>query len=119
VHRLYRKFEQDTIGLLVLFLADLRATQVPARAPDENESALEAVRKALRICFDAGQAPPEPLLKGRDLIELFGLAPGPLFGCILKRIAELQDAGEISTRDEAIQVAKELCENRRPGDGDM
>ncbi|MEW6530723.1 MAG: HD domain-containing protein [Thermodesulfobacteriota bacterium] len=118
VHRLYRKFEQDTIGLLVLFLADLRATQGPARQPDENRSALEAVRKALQICFDAGHNPPEPLLKGRDLIELFGLPPGPLFGRILKRIAELQDAGEISSRDEAIQVAKDLCENLRRGNGD-
>jgi tRNA nucleotidyltransferase/poly(A) polymerase len=112
VHRLYRKFEQDTTGLLVLFLADLRATQGPARRPDENESALEAVKKAFQVCFDAGQAPPEPLLKGRDLIELFGLTPGPLFGSILKRIGELQDGGDITSREEAIEVAKQLCENQ-------
>ncbi|MBM4327226.1 MAG: HD domain-containing protein [Deltaproteobacteria bacterium] len=117
VRRLYRKFEQDTIGLLVLFLADLRATQGPARRPDEDQTALEAVKKALQICIDAGHTPPQPLLRGRDLIELFGLTPGPPFGRILKRIAELQDAGEITSREEAIQAAQELYEKGERGDG--
>jgi poly(A) polymerase len=45
---------------------------------------------------------PDPLVRGRDLIEL-GLSPGPLFGEILAQVEELQLAGELQTREQALQ----------------
>ena len=35
-----------------------------------------------------------------------GMEPGPQFGKILKRALELQDRGEFSTREEAMQMAQ-------------
>lgn len=50
---------------------------------------------------------PEPLIKGRDLIAL-GLVPGPEFGEILNKIAELQNDKIINTRDDALEY---VCTN--------
>ncbi len=48
---------------------------------------------------------PEPLVNGRDLMAT-GLKPGPQLGKILREIAEMQLAGEISTKEEAIAFAR-------------
>lgn len=55
-------------------------------------------------------APPEPLLRGRDLLEIFGLEPGPDLGRILKLIEEAGDDGRISGREEALAYARRLIE---------
>ncbi len=47
---------------------------------------------------------PEPLVNGRDLMGA-GLKPGPQMGQILRQIAEMQLAGEIGTKEEAIAFA--------------
>jgi tRNA nucleotidyltransferase/poly(A) polymerase len=47
---------------------------------------------------------PTPLLDGKDLIAL-DLAPGPRFREILNRIEDAQLSGEISTREQAIELA--------------
>lgn len=47
---------------------------------------------------------PEPLVNGRDLMAA-GLKPGPQMGKILHQIAEMQLAGEIGTKAEAIVFA--------------
>lgn len=48
---------------------------------------------------------PEPLVRGRDLIEL-GLTPGPVFGQILAQVEEAQLGGELRGRQEAIEWVK-------------
>lgn len=49
----------------------------------------------------AEPALPEPLLRGRDLLDL-GFAPGPAFGEILKDVQDRQLDGALATREEAI-----------------
>jgi hypothetical protein len=52
--------------------------------------------------------PPEPLLRGEDVLEL-GVAPGPEIGRLLELVAEERAAGTIATRDEALElVSREL-----------
>jgi Poly A polymerase head domain len=52
--------------------------------------------------------PPEPLLRGEDILEL-GIAPGPAVGRLLELVAEERAAGTIVTRDEAVElVSREL-----------
>jgi poly(A) polymerase len=45
---------------------------------------------------------PEPLLRGRDLIEM-GLVPGPMFHDILAQVEEAQLGGELSSREQALE----------------
>jgi len=108
VYRLCRHFKRDVVGLLALFLADLGASRGPARAEGLPGPALHGVREALRICLETGKEPRTPLLNGREVMALFGLQPGPYLGGLLKKLDELQGAGEIKTRDEAIEAARAL-----------
>jgi hypothetical protein len=48
------------------------------------------------------EQPDEPLVRGDEL----GLAPGPLIGAILSEIDEERAAGAISTREEALELAR-------------
>lgn len=45
---------------------------------------------------------PEPLLSGRDLIEM-GLVPGPIFTQILRRVEDAQLGGELTSRQDALE----------------
>ncbi len=108
VLRLRRKLGEDLIGLLLLYLADVRASQGPAGAVETDELTLERVCWALGLNFYAEKQPASPLLGGRDLISIFGIPPGPFLGSILKRLAELQDSGEISTRKEAVSAVEQF-----------
>jgi len=51
---------------------------------------------------------PPPLITGADLTAR-GYAPGPAFGEVLSQVRERQLDGEISTRQEALQAAKEIA----------
>jgi hypothetical protein len=53
--------------------------------------------------------PPEPLLKGRDVVAL-GVPPGPEVGRILKAVYELQLDGALTTAEEAKERARRLLE---------
>jgi hypothetical protein len=54
--------------------------------------------------------PPEPLLRGDDVLEL-GVAPGPEIGRLLELVAEERAAGTIASRDEALElVSRELAD---------
>ena len=57
-------------------------------------------------------APPEPLVKGRHLLAL-GMTPGPRVGEVLRQVYERQLDGSITTTDEGIALARELCPNQR------
>jgi poly(A) polymerase len=48
---------------------------------------------------------PEPLLRGRDLIEM-GFVPGPIFHDILAQVEEAQLGGDLSSREEALEWVK-------------
>ena len=67
---------------------------------EEHAGAVERARAA---------EPAEPLLRGDEL----GLPPGPLVGAILSEIEEERAAGTISTREEALELARRRAERDR------
>jgi len=111
IRRMHRRFQKDVIGLLLLFLADLSATRGPARAPGSEQMAQAQVHRALVICLIEDNIEQKPLLNGRDLMQLFGMEPGPAMGKLLKRLKELQDLGDITSKAEAIEVARAMVEH--------
>jgi tRNA nucleotidyltransferase/poly(A) polymerase len=54
------------------------------------------------------QGAPAPLVRGDDLARAVGLDPGPALGRLLGQVAEAQFAGEVTTPDEAIALARRL-----------
>ena len=57
--------------------------------------------------LDVAKRPPEPILKGRDLLAL-GLSPGPEIGRILKAVYERQLDGVVTNIDEARAEARRV-----------
>jgi tRNA nucleotidyltransferase/poly(A) polymerase len=104
-------------------------TLLQARAPeDESPRSIHRFRKAtepwaldalafvgapeLSQLVEAARAadPAEPLVRGDEL----GLPPGPAIGRILARIDEERAAGTISTREEALALARSLAGTEAP-----
>jgi tRNA nucleotidyltransferase (CCA-adding enzyme) len=67
------------------------------------------LERARALAVERGKAP--ALVQGRDLIEL-GLAPGPAFGPLLEACYEAQLDGKITSRDEGLELARQLARER-------
>lgn len=70
--------------------------------PVAMEWFLERVRQ-----LDVAERPPEPLLKGRDVVAL-GVAPGPEVGRIVREVYERQLDGAVTTVEQAKREAERL-----------
>ncbi len=67
--------------------------------------------RAKVLALDVAERPPEPLLRGRDVLAL-GLAPGPEVGRLVRAVYERQLDGAVRTREEAVAEARRLWEDR-------
>jgi tRNA nucleotidyltransferase (CCA-adding enzyme) len=76
------------------------------RTGDFAPVAMEWFRDKVRQ-LDVARRPPEPLLRGRDVLAL-GLGPGPQVGKIVKAVYELQLDGGITTPDQARAEARRM-----------
>jgi poly(A) polymerase len=92
---LKRFLGEDGIGEL------LELTRIDALAANGDLTYYDFCKQKLAELKDE-EIHPEPLVRGRDLIAA-GLTPGPLFSEILAHVEELQLAGELQTREQALQ----------------
>jgi tRNA nucleotidyltransferase (CCA-adding enzyme) len=53
-----------------------------------------------------------PLVLGHELIERFGIEPGPYIGNLLRTIENARDEGTIQTKEQALALAEDLIKNR-------
>ena len=102
LYRLVRHFGEDVPGLVMLFLGDLGASRGPDREESTYPKAVQEACRLLKLWRDAKSPAPEPLLRGDDIMGLFGLEPGPFLGSLLRRVNELHACGELTTRADAI-----------------
>ena len=100
IRRLARKCEPDLLYRVA------RADCLGRRPGTFAPVAMEWFRDRVRA-LDVAERPPEPLLKGRDVVGL-GVAPGPEVGRILKAVYELQLDGAVATPQEALERARLL-----------
>jgi poly(A) polymerase len=111
--RLNRHFGDELVGLMILFLADLAATQGPARRPESETLATKNAQRMLEYHYGTEESHVPRLLRGTDLMSLFGLEPGPRLGQILRKLEELQGSGEVSSRDQAIEIVRGMLNEDR------
>ena len=52
------------------------------------------------------------LVDGHDLINIFGLKPGPVIGKLLSQIHEAEATSEISTREEAFKLIQKKLKKK-------
>jgi len=53
---------------------------------------------------------PPALVTGDDLMAELGLDPGPQIGRLLEAVRETQAAGEVTTREQALALARRLSQ---------
>ncbi len=97
------------VEVTLLSIADRLATR-----GDRAEEAIAAHLQVARgLLADAlrwrADGPPVPLLRGDELAGELGIRPGPQLGLLLERVAEAQYAGEVATREQAIDHARSLA----------
>ena len=110
IYRYFRDTEDAGIDVLFLALAAYLATHGPRLDVEEWQQHNQMINYVLTEHFnqEAKVLPPK-LVNGRDLMDIFGLSPGRLIGELLAMVHETQASGEVSSRDEAIElVRKEL-----------
>jgi tRNA nucleotidyltransferase (CCA-adding enzyme) len=100
IRRLARKVEPDLLYRVA------RADCVGRRPGVFEPVAMEWFRERVRA-LDVAQRPPEPLLKGRDLLAL-GVPPGPEVGRLVRAVYELQLDGAVTTLEEARDAARRM-----------
>jgi hypothetical protein len=60
--------------------------------------------------FEKELTAPPRLVTGHDLMDALDLAPGPLLGRLLEAVQEAQAAGEVTTREQALALARQELE---------
>ncbi len=110
IYRYFRDTDDAGIDILILALADYLASRGPLVNREEWKRHCQLMNYILTE-HDKQQAKilPPKLVNGHDLINIFGLTPGPLIGELLAIVHEAQASGELSAREEALAlVQKEL-----------
>lgn len=110
VYRFYRATGSAGLDVVLLSLADHLATY-DGRGDDAGWRALLGVNAALlSTYFTAYEAVVRPvrLITGSELIAALALTPGPEVGRLLREIEEAQAAGQVNSRDDALELARHL-----------
>ena len=113
VHAYLSETGPVAVDTLLLSVADRLATR--GRKHDEAIARhLEVARELLGPALDWHEhGPPAPLVRGDELARELGIEPGPELGRLLAELAEAQYAGEIATRDDAVNYAAAQLRARR------
>ena len=98
----------------ILTVADRLATRGKNAEP-AIAAHLELARDMLQLAFKESETGPQaPLVRGDELARELGIRPGPRLGELLARLEEDRYAGEIATREQAIERARELAATEGP-----
>ncbi|MCA9961859.1 MAG: HDIG domain-containing protein, partial [Anaerolineales bacterium] len=109
IYRFFRDIQSAGLDVGLLALADHLATYDGAGDAKLWETLVQLVTTLYQTYFEQHRetVAPVPLLSGHDLIQLLQLKPGPEIGRLLRLLEEAQAAGEVATREEAIQFIQQ------------
>ncbi len=108
IYRYFRDTGEAGIDILFLSLADHLATRGPHLDLAQWQEHAQMVEYMLSQCFEQESLViPSKLVDGHDLINIFGMSPGPEMGEILEAVREAQAAGELTNREEALSYIHE------------
>ena len=111
IYRYFRDSADGGIDILFLSLADHLATRGPDLSLTGWQGHTQLVEYVLSQHFEQERlVVPAKLVSGHDLINIFGLKPGPRMGQLLEAVREAQASGEVATREEALAFVRERLE---------
>jgi len=110
VFRYFRDTKEEAAAVALLSIADQRSTRGPLSSKTDEAHHIKVCRKLVAQFFAAKKEKPfVSLINGNDLIRKLKIKPGPIFGKILQGVEEAQATGKITTKDEALALAKKLA----------
>jgi len=108
IYRYFRDTEEAGIDILFLSLADHLATRGPKLNLARWQEHTQMVEYVLTQHFEQEKlVVPPKLVDGHDIINIFGLSPGPKIGQLLEAVREAQASGEVTTKEEALAFIRE------------
>jgi len=113
VVRFFMKCAANMPALLILATADMLGKE---KQQTEQSHAFINFIEQLMIDFETDYKPKiavPPLITGHDLINEFGLKPSPFFKKILNRVEEERLSRSDMTRQEAMDLVRELIQDRK------
>jgi len=107
IYRYFRDTADAGIDTIFLNLADHLAARGPMMEYDSWCQHADAMAFVLaeRFSEESVVSPPK-LIDGHDLMNTFGILPGPRVGELLEAVREAQAAGEVATREEALDFVR-------------
>jgi poly(A) polymerase len=100
--------EPDSVCVTLLTVADRLATQGERTRREAIDSHLELAREMLGEALEWRRRRPRPPLAGDELAAALDIEPGPELGRLLGELEAAAFAGEVSTREEALDLARRL-----------
>ena len=112
--RFFRDADREAVSVLLISLADQRATKGYLTTHASRQRHERIVRRLIKEYFKIGkEKKPRRLINGNDLIKSFGLEPSPLIGRILSQIKEAQAIGKLQTKREALNLAERIIKKEK------
>jgi len=109
IYRYFRDTGETGIDTLFLSLADHLATRGPHLELTQWREHTQVVEYVLCQRFqEESLVSPPKLVDGHDLINIFGMSPGPRIGEVLEVVREAQAVGELTTKEEALSYIERL-----------
>jgi len=106
IHRYFRDVGDVAIDTLYLSLADYLAAKGPELVHEEWLNHARMVGHILHVGTSEPVSPTSTrLITGHDLLTHFKIQPGPEIGAVLERVEEARAAGEIETKEQALEMA--------------
>ena len=116
VYRYFRDTGDAAMEILFLSLADHLATRGPHLETAGWQEHIDIVKYVLAQHFEQESRPqPVKLIDGHDLINTFGMSPGVRLGKLLEAVREAHAAGEVTTRQEALEFVRDQMSSEERG----
>ncbi len=108
IHRYYRDLGDVALDTLYLNMADFLAARGPLLTLAEMRNQVRVIEHILAVGpqKETAVASRKGLLTGHDIMKELHIEPGPRVGRLLKSIAQAEAHGQVTTRDEALKLAR-------------
>ena len=114
IFRYFRDTGSDALAVLLLSLADQRATKGPlttALSRTRHEKTVKALIR--RLLKQKNEKKPVRLLNGNDIMRKFKLPASPQIGRVLGELEEAQAIGKVKNKLEALQLAAKVIKLKK------
>jgi tRNA nucleotidyltransferase/poly(A) polymerase len=109
VYDYLRATDPDSVDVTLLTVADRLATQGERTRQEAIDAHLDLARQMVSEALAwRRDGPPRPPIRGDDLASALGIEEGPQLGRLLAEIEAAVFAGEVSSADDAIALARRL-----------